>query len=193
MDCADTLKLIAGERGDDLDEVTSRRLEEHLDGCGPCQQALGAAEDELRPLGERLEPPEPSVEAWARVDAAVREAVQTGAPVLAFPGKAGRRSFPLYAAVAAAVLLALGAGLVIPLEPLFGPRSSGATATLLQPGAPSGPTLPPPEVHELDRAGQALRVEAGPRFSARAATIDDLLVVFVSPRPATQQSPHQNR
>lgn len=181
MDCTETRKLIAGERGDDLDELSSRRLEEHLDGCPGCREALGAVEAELRPLSERLEPPEPPLEAWARVDAAVRAEVRSTA-VVPFPsrGKAGQRSVPLYVAVAAAVLLALGAGLVIPLEPLFGPPGNGATATLLQPGVPEAPApAAVPEVDALPRPGVALKVEAGPRFEARAAAVDDLLVVVV--------------
>lgn len=191
MDCAETLKLIAGERGEDLDERASDALAVHLDTCDACRRALGAAEAELVPLGERLEPPEPTVEAWARVTAAVEAQVREGV-VVPFPGaragKAGQRSFPLYLAVAAAVLLALGAGLLVPLEPLFGP-ASGTTATLA-PQSPAQPATPLPGVDDEEplapapevSPGRVLRLEAGPRFQATSFAVDDLLVVTVTER-----------
>lgn len=195
MDCAETLKLIAGERGEDLDAGASDALTVHLDTCDGCRRALGAAEAELLPLGERLEPPEPPVEAWARVTAAVEAQVREGV-VVRFPGagaaKAGQRSFPLYLAVAAAVLLALGAGMLVPLEPLFGP--AGTTATLApqspapgqkapgpatpEPGGPDEPLAPAPTVSP----GRVLRLEAGPRYQATSFAVDDLLVVTVTER-----------
>lgn len=175
MDCAEVIKVLAGERGEDLDELSSRAFETHLAACNGCREALALAEQELEPLLRRLAEPDVSDAAWARVGAAVAAEAATPPPI-PFPagGKAGQRGVPLALAAAAAFLLALGIGFFIPLEPIFGPAGGPATSKL-----EGIETAPPPAATDLPKPGKVLRLEAGPRFEARQLAVDDLVCVLV--------------
>lgn len=174
MDCGEVIKVLAGERGEDLDEVSSRAFETHLAACNGCREALALAEHELEPLLARLAEPDVSDAAWARVTAAVT-AEAAIKPAIPFPArKAEQRSVPLMLASAAAVLLALGFGFFVPLEPIFGPRNAPATSTMLEQPAPVPSGELPPEP-----GGRVVKLTPGPRFDAQDITIDGLVCILV--------------
>lgn len=167
MDCRTVNELLAGERGDDLTEAESSAFESHLEDCAPCRDRLAAAEDELAPLAA-WEPDEPSAEKWQRVTEGVRAELLAG-PVLAFrPTR-----LPALLAAAAAVLLIVGATVLIQLQP-GGSGTPGAVNTM------GGE--PPVVVREGDV--EVLEVEPGPGHSADVEALGEGGVgVIVSQTP----------
>ncbi len=155
MDCRTLTEIFAGERADDLTEAESAAFESHLEGCLACRERLAHAEDELAPLA-RWEPDEPR---WERADRAIA-AELAAPPVIAFrPTR-----LPAFLAAAAAVLLLVGAGVILQLRPQ-GPRD----------GAPPSTSAVGTDVLVPSGAGdvELVELEAGPGFAAEAQPLGD--------------------
>lgn len=171
LDRTRLLELLAGDRAEDLDEEESRALAEALAGDAELRAALGAAEEELAPLVELMEPPQPAPSAWARVDhlvAALGAPAGGGGQVVPFRP---RRSMPVWLAAAAAALFVLGVGLLFPLDPFLGAPEMGSFM------APEPPARPPGALDDLPRVD---RLQPGPGYAAEQIMArEDLLVVQV--------------
>ncbi|MDC3379356.1 hypothetical protein OAX78_03645, partial [Planctomycetota bacterium] len=107
------MEILSGECDHDLDEAQSAAFEEMLSDPAVIE-ALAAAENDTAQFVDMMDAPEPSPEAWARVTAGSEEEI--AAPSTRRRQRSSRGSRPLMFAIAAAVLLMIGAGFLVPLN-----------------------------------------------------------------------------
>jgi len=143
MDCTSLQAILSGEREDDLSPAESQAFDVHLRACDPCRDALARVEGELEPLVERFAPPELPAAAWDRVTRVVK--AEAARPALTVHAGGATRA-PRALAIAAAFLLAVGIGALLPLD-LFKPLPGGVDGSGLS--KMPGPSdlvapLPPP-------------------------------------------------
>lgn len=190
MDLDALKKILDGERADDLTPEEAAAFEQLLRTSQPARDALAAAEDELAPLAERFEPPAVPPERWARVDAAVRAQAALPVPRERF------RALPVWVAAAAALLLVVSVGFLVPLEPF---RGGNAQVNFVGAGDPPPPPRVPVRPTSPEAPGAlATGPDAGPgsvvgrfgaeavnlefdaeRFEAGALHCNDLLCVYI--------------
>ncbi|MCO5171501.1 MAG: hypothetical protein M9894_34805 [Planctomycetes bacterium] len=182
MDCTSLQAILSGERADDLDVAESQAFEAHLRACEGCRDALARGEDELAPLVERMEPPALPAGAWDRVTKAVQADAARPALVVHGGGGGGSR----LVAIAAAFLLAVGLGALLPLDLLRGLSPDGALSTM--PSAPPVQRTAPDTTSGGRVKGSRVEVQAlefdGRRFDAMALVYDcgDEEVVLITVR-----------
>lgn len=186
MDCTTLQAILTGQVDRDLDAADSDAFEAHLRACDACREVLAQAEGELEPLVERMEPPVLPAAAWDRVTQAVKAEAARPALVVHPGGAAGTR-FPRGLAVAAAVLIAVGIGALLPLDMIRGLEPRGALSA--NPGGIDinpAPPLPPP-APVTDRAAPSTpsspAIVAGTHVEVRrlefdAARFDATALVF---------------
>lgn len=204
MDCTTLQAILSGEVPDqapgldapDLDDDESQAFETHLRACDACRGALAGAEGELEPLVGLMEPPALPAAAWDRVTRAVRQEAARPALVVHAGGQA---RFPRGLAVAAAFLIAVGIGALLPLDLLQGLSAdritSAAPGPLLGPAPPAPPPVTPDRPAPSVSGGQQVllggthvdvrRLEFDERrFDATALVYDcgDERVVLISVR-----------
>ena len=182
--------ILAGECADDLSESEATAFTEWLDAHMEAREALAAAEGELDAVCAQFEPPEPSAEAWARVDEAIRTQARQEVPAAARP--AGKlQLFPLLLAATAAAAFMAAALLVLEARTPGGP--DGLTSMLFGPPEPTAledpkgvksgggqaDSPPAPQV-DLPEPPQVTRLEAGEGYRAQHLAVGDLLVINVS-------------
>lgn len=183
MDCTTLQAILSGERADDLDAAESQAFEVHLRACEPCRDVLARGEDELAPLAERMEPPALPEAAWDRVTRAVK--AEAARPALVVHAGGSSR----LVAVAAAFLLAVGLGALLPLDLLQGLTSTdGALGKMHVPTRrPLDPAPAAPSAAGVVKGSRAevhaLEFDAS-RFDAVAIVYDcgDEEVVLISVR-----------
>lgn len=157
MDCTTLQAILSGQADADLGDAESQAFEAHLRACDACREALAQAEGELEPLVERMEPPALPEAAWDRVTQAVKDSVvsrrettrEPARPALVVhAGGASGTRFPRGVAIAAAFLIAVGIGALLPLDMFKGLNGSAVSAT------PGGPIdinpAPPPAPRPLN-------------------------------------------
>lgn len=185
MDCKSLQAILGGERADDLSTPESEAFDRHLDACAPCRDFLARAEDELDALADRLEPPQVSPAAWEKVNRTVK--AEAARPILTVHagGGSAARAF----AIAAALLLAVGIGFLLPLD-LFRAPSSGSplssgvgTEATIPVNPPTTPTDPGPPAPLPAASVVCETLECEPPFEAEKVYLDcgdeQMLVVFV--------------
>jgi hypothetical protein len=139
MDCTTLQAIFSGDHADDLDPAAGDAFEQHLRACDRCRDALARAEGDLEPVVQLLEPPALPPEAWGRVTQKVK--AEAARPVLKVHAGGG---LPRGLAIAAAVLLAVGVGLFLPLD-LFrqgGPASPNGGVSDISHAVPPTPVAP---------------------------------------------------
>lgn len=114
MDCTSLQAILSGEREEDLAPAESQAFDVHLRACDACRDALARVEGELEPLVERFAPPEVSAAQWERVTRTVK--AETARPALMVHAGGGATRAPRALAIAAAFLLAVGIGALLPLD-----------------------------------------------------------------------------
>jgi hypothetical protein len=182
MDCKSLQAILAGERADDLSTTESEAFDRHLEACAPCRDSLARAEDELEALADRMEPPSIAPAAWDKVTRAVK--AEATRPILTVhAGGGAARAF----AIAAALLLAVGIGFLLPLDLIRGDGKGqfsavGTDAVNVNP-PPLTPTesSTPPSLPATSVVCETLEVE--PPFEAEKMYLDcgdeQMLVIFV--------------
>ncbi len=140
MDCTNLQAILSGEREDDLSPAESQAFDAHLRACDPCRDALARVEGELEPLVERCAPPELSAAQWDRVTRAVK--AEVGKPALTVHAGGATRA-PRWLAIAAAFLLAVGIGALLPLDLFKMPGAVDGGGLSKMPG-PNDLVVPPP-------------------------------------------------
>ncbi len=159
MDCTTIQAILSGQVEDDLGAAESQAFEAHLRACDACREALAQAEGDLEPLVEHMEPPALPAAAWDRVTQAVRSEAARPALVV----HAGGARFPRGVAVAAAFLIAVGIGALLPLD-MFKGLTGPAVSQF--PGPVDLNPAPPPAPRPLDDRGPT---SPGPASSGPAA------------------------
>jgi hypothetical protein len=109
MDCIDFAEAISGLADGTIDPAARPRVEAHLEACADCRQLL----DDLRALRREAStlPREPLPAAlWPRVAARLREQGVRGGET---ETRRGRTGYWQWAAIAALLVIAVGAGLLV--------------------------------------------------------------------------------
>lgn len=150
MDCTTLQAILTGQVEDDLGAAESQAFEAHLRACDACREVLAQAEGELEPLVEHMEPPVLPAAAWERVTQAVKADVARPALVVHPGGASSGARFPRGVAVAAAFLIAVGIGALLPLEMFKGLTQPPVSAT---PGPIDINPAPPPAPRPIDGPG----------------------------------------
>jgi anti-sigma factor (TIGR02949 family) len=107
MDCKTALALLEPYLDNELDRADARELEAHVDTCADCAAALTRLGDLRQSLRDQTLRHTAPPELRERIRAAAAGAIPTGA---APPRAASRRAMPQWARLAAACVLAFGAG-----------------------------------------------------------------------------------
>jgi putative zinc finger protein len=109
MHCNDFAESIGALADGTLDPAARPRVEAHVEACAECRQLL----DDLRALGREASalPPEPlPASLWPRVAARLRDQGVHGGPA---ESRRARAAFWQWAAVAALLIVAVGAGVLV--------------------------------------------------------------------------------
>lgn len=171
MDCSSLQAILSGEREADLTAAESQAFDAHLRACDACRDALARVEGELEPLVERFAPPELPAAAWERVTQAVK--AEAARPSLTVHAGGGASRAPRALAIAAAFLLAVGIGALLPLD-LFKPLPGGVDGSGLSkmpgPNEIVGPAPAPPEEAGSERPTVEV---AKSRVDVRSREVDE--------------------
>ena len=130
MRCSDYTEALQDLADGTLGPVRRAELQTHLDGCEACR-ALAADLQTIRAAAQTLEPVSPPEHVWMQIAGRLR---QEGRVVDSRP--AARRSFTMLA-LAATLLLAVGAGLYVLLPRQTEPASSVAAPAAAADSQPS--------------------------------------------------------
>jgi len=108
MDCKTALALLEPYLDNELDRADARQLEAHVDTCAECAAALTRLGDLRQSLRDQTLRHTAPPELRERIRAAAAGAIPSSAA--APPRTAGRRAMPQWSRLAAACVLAFGAG-----------------------------------------------------------------------------------
>ena len=108
MDCKTALALLEPYLDNELDRADARELEAHVDTCAECAAALARLGDLRQSLRDQTLRHTAPPELRERIRAAAAGAIPSSAT--APPRSAGRRALPQWSRLAAACVLAFGAG-----------------------------------------------------------------------------------
>src|SRR5678815_577698 len=108
MDCKAALALLEPYLDNELDRADARELEAHVDSCAECAAALARLGDLRQSLRDQTLRHTAPPELRERIRAAAAGATPSSAAVP--PRTAGRRAMPQWSRLAAACVLAFGAG-----------------------------------------------------------------------------------
>ena len=108
MDCKTALALLEPYLDNELDRADARELEAHVDTCAECAAALARLGDLRQSLRDQTLRHTAPPELRERIRAAAAGAIPSG--TAAPPRSAGRRALPQWSRLAAACVLAFGAG-----------------------------------------------------------------------------------
>lgn len=104
MRCENVMERLSAFQDDELDPVGSREIQQHLDGCPSCTDALGG----MRELGERLRAEAPYYRAPDSLRARVSQAAWSDAGRGRVNGRRIGVTAPAWLAAAAAVMVVVG-------------------------------------------------------------------------------------
>lgn len=173
MDCTTLQAILSGQVEDDLGAAESQAFEAHLRACDGCREALAQAEGELESLVERMEPPTLPAPAWDRVTQAVKAEAARPAWVVHPGGDTAGARFPRAVAIAAAFLIAVGIGALLPLEMFQGLTGPAVSAT---PGPidinPAPPPAPRPSIDAQGAPSSGPSLVAGTHAEVRRLEFD---------------------
>jgi len=108
MDCKTALALLEPYLDNELDRADARELEAHVDTCADCAAALARLGDLRQSLRDQTLRHTAPAELRERIRAAEAGAIPSGA--VSPPRTASRRAMPQWSRLAAACVLAFGAG-----------------------------------------------------------------------------------
>jgi anti-sigma factor RsiW len=115
--------------------IRRAELERHLDGCAECR-ALAADLEAIRDAASMLDPLDPPARVWLQLAGRLRQEGRVTAPL---PARAHGVRHTALLAIAAALILAVGASLVM-LVPRLKPGAAAPAATATNAAAPGNAT-----------------------------------------------------